>query len=214
MIEGSILWHWSKHSMLKILLSTQCFWHPLSSYCCDKTSWREVMPGTWRPELRQRSWKSAAYCLVPMAYSTRFVRELRSLCRERVQSAVCWALPPQSRSCSSALPAGQSDRGLFSLQFPSSQMTLACVKLEKTNQYTVKDYLTTEAWFTLGLCILLTWSVYRLPLPVRLEPCVSLLQVWNPSSCFLFRIVLAILGLLLAKGMYLNINVLGWPGTR
>lgn len=36
------------------------------------------------------------------------------------------------------LPTNQSDGGFFSIKLPSSQMTIVCVKLIKTNQHTHK----------------------------------------------------------------------------
>jgi hypothetical protein len=46
---------------------------------------------------------------------------------------VSWSLPQQLliKKCQSSLPTGQSIGGLFSVEVPSSQMTLACVKLTK-----------------------------------------------------------------------------------
>lgn len=47
------------------------------------------------------------------------------------QPTVSWSLSQQPlRKCPTDLPAGQSVRGRFSAEVSSSQMTLACVKLE------------------------------------------------------------------------------------
>lgn len=46
-----------------------------------------------------------------------------------------WALPHQSLI--TGLPAGQCEGSIFSTEVPSSQMTIACVKLTKNlNQHT------------------------------------------------------------------------------
>jgi hypothetical protein len=64
------------------------------------------------------------YCL--LACSTWFITAPRTTSPEVASSVVSWVLPHQlAIKCT----MGQSGGGIFSVEVPSSQMTVACVKL-------------------------------------------------------------------------------------
>jgi hypothetical protein len=70
--------------------------------------------------------------LLFMAYSS-FLIEPRTRCPGMAPITMGWALPHQSliEEMPTGLPAAWSYGGIFFIEVPSSQMTLACVKLTK-----------------------------------------------------------------------------------
>jgi hypothetical protein len=96
--------------------------HFITERCQDRNSNRE---GTSRQGLKQRPWKLAAYWLTPMVYSARFL----------IPPTMGLALPHQliiKKMHPTDWPIGPWAnllRASSQLSFPSSQMTLACIKL-------------------------------------------------------------------------------------
>ena len=66
--------------------------------------------------------------LLLMACSAFLLIELRTTSPDMASSIVGWALPHQSliKKCYIGLPIAGSYRGIFSIEVPSSQMTLTC----------------------------------------------------------------------------------------
>lgn len=86
------------------------------------SSVREVRVGAWNQGLIKEPWKSAACWLAPS--------NLLSLLAYSMKDHHC------TRKCTTDLPTGQSGGGIFSIEVPSSKMTLIFVKLTlKTSQH-------------------------------------------------------------------------------
>lgn len=75
------------------------------------------------------------HCLLPMACSAFFLIQPRTTCLGMSPLIVGWAFPHKSviEKALQTWPTGQSNKDTFSVGVPSFQVTLARVKLQKTN---------------------------------------------------------------------------------
>lgn len=87
-----------------------------------------------RQKLEQKPLRNIAFTrLFLVACSARFLRPPVTTCSWMELLTECWALPPQllikQMKWPTDLPTGQSEGWNFSIEVPSSQMVLVCVKL-------------------------------------------------------------------------------------
>jgi hypothetical protein len=85
--------------------------------------------GTWKQELMQRPWRNTAYWHTESAFFKNPGLPVQG------QDHAQWVPPLLNQSLIKKMPTGQLYGCIFSIGVPSSQMTLACVKLNKTSLY-------------------------------------------------------------------------------
>ena len=125
--------------------------------------------------------------LLPMACSASFLIEPRTTSPGMVPP-MSWALPYLSLTKKNALQAYlQSDltEAFFSIEVPSSLMTLACVKLTKTSQHTwyISHHISTAKPQTTQTTIERGYMPEIPPLRPSLR---TLLCVWHYRSMYVF----------------------------